>query len=469
MRNSKSGPKTKKRAATLMAAVAWGLGFATSLLSHHAQAQAAPASTSVDNFDDNDVSDWKPFEGKGAILERRISSSRATTGMLSMKMTYTIPAGGYTGVEKILPTPANWSGANALTFAVNGLATGHRFRVQLYDAGSERFEYAFTVGFNGWQQVTIPFNAFMHAGFQPAGAKINNVLDRNGIRGIALIPCDSAGTGAVYIDSMALSGATSATAPATTATPAKPATPATAAKPATPAAPLPPPASTTPSGTIIPLYSYPSPGAWDSVINAKKAYPKVPVLAVVNPNSGPGYAADSAYMAGIAKLTGAGVKAIGYVATTYGNKSVANVEAEISRWRSLYPATTGIFFDEMTNRAGAEAYYKTITNFAHSHGFNVTIGNPGTDVAKSFIGSVDVILVYEAAGLPSTASMGGWHASYDKHNFGIIPYGVAMNRAYVTTVRQTIGYIYLQGDTMPHPWDTVTPYLADLLSALNAG
>jgi hypothetical protein len=205
------------------------------------------------------------------------------------------------------------------------------------------------------------------------------------------------------------------------------------------------------------------------VINAKKAYPRVPVLAVVNPNSGPGYAADSAYMAGIAKLTGAGVKAIGYVATTYGAKSVANVEAEISRWRSLYPATTGIFFDEMTNRAGAETYYKTITNYAHSKGFNVTIGNPGTDVAKSFIGSVDVILVYEAAGLPSTASMGGWHASYDKHNFGIIPYGVGMNRAYVTTVRQTIGYIYLQGDNMPHPWDTVTPYLADLLNALNAG
>jgi hypothetical protein len=53
----------------------------------------------------------------------------------------------------------------------------------------------------------------------------------------------------------------------------------------------------------------------------------VPVylLAVVNPANGPGTAALSDYMAGIAQLTGAGVKVVGYVHTSYGQRAAAEL------------------------------------------------------------------------------------------------------------------------------------------------
>lgn len=39
---------------------------------------------------------------------------------------------------------------------------------------------------------------------------------------------------------------------------------------------------------LLPLYFYPSPGAWDVVDSAASTYPDVTFYAIVNPNSGPG-------------------------------------------------------------------------------------------------------------------------------------------------------------------------------------
>ena len=176
------GSKTMKLAALGIL----GLSLATGLLPRAAQAQSATAT--VDNIDDGDVSDWKDFMGSGGNISHRTSSSRATTGTLSMKLMYAVTQGGYAGVEKIMSTPANWSAASALTMSVNGLGTGHKFRVQIYEAGNERWEYSFPVSFTGWQTVTIPFSSFTRASWQVSGAQVNSVFDRGGIKGIALIP-----------------------------------------------------------------------------------------------------------------------------------------------------------------------------------------------------------------------------------------------------------------------------------------
>ena len=351
----------RTRSTKLVALAVMGLATATSVIPRAARAQSAAAAANVDNIDDGDVSDWKSFVGNGATLERRTSSSRATTGSLSMKMTYAISQGGYGGVEKIFSAPPNWSAANALTMSVNGLGTGHKFRIQVYDAGNERWEYSFPVAFNGWQQVTIPFSSFTRASFQVPGAQVNSVFDRGAVKGMALIPSAGPGTGAVYVDSLAVNGATS---------------PSTPTAPAATPAPTPAPAPATPAGTIIPLYSYPTPGAWDAVIAAKKANPKVPVLAVVNPNTEPGAAPNSSYMSGIAQLISAGIKVIGYVPTTYAKRAPADVQAEIKRWKTLYPNVTGIFLDEMLNKTGAESYYKSLTSFAKSNGFDFATPSP---------------------------------------------------------------------------------------------
>ncbi len=247
--------------------------------------------------------------------------------------------------------------------------------------------------------------------------------------------------------------------------PAAPAaTPAPAGTAAAAAAPA--PAASHP-GTIIPLYTSPAWGDWAAVAATKRAHPSVPVLAVIDPASGPGTAALSEYMAGIAKLTAAGVKVIGYVHTSYGKRAPAEIQADINRWHSLYSGVTGIFLDEMANTPGSEAMYKNATSYAKSHGFDYTIGNPGADGGPSYLGSVDTMLIYESGGLPSTTFLAGWHTAHDRRNFGIIPYGIAsVNPAFVRTAAASCGYVFLSNDQLPNPWDTLPSYLDQLVSVL---
>ena len=270
------------------------------------------------------------------------------------------------------------------------------------------------------------------------------------------------------------SGASSTTAPSatttapTTTTTAPTTTPATTAPAAatTTSAPAPAPAART--GSIVPLYSQPSDPAWAALIAAKKAHASVPVIAVINPNSGPGTAARSDYMAGVGQLTGAGVKVAGYVATGYGKRPVAEVKADIDRWRNLYPEAKAIFFDEMANNPGLESHYSGLTSYAKGKGIDYTIGNPGVDSKPSYVGTVDTILIVESAGLPSADTLAGWHASHSRQAFGIIPHSVpSLDAGFVAMAKSHVGYIFVQNDVMPNPWDTLPPYFDALLAALS--
>src|SRR5437867_9232398 len=76
-------------------------------------------------------------------------------------------------------------------------------------------------------------------------------------------------------------------------------------------------AVTNPTGLVIPLYTYPTDGTWAAVLNAKNLHPTVPIIAVINPNSGPGAASDASYVTGIKAFQAAGIVVLGYVATGY--------------------------------------------------------------------------------------------------------------------------------------------------------
>jgi hypothetical protein len=230
-----------------------------------------------------------------------------------------------------------------------------------------------------------------------------------------------------------------------------------------PGAGRPPVAST---GTIVPLYTNPGDSSWNVVAAAKQAHPTVPVIAVVNPTNGPGPARDAGYAAGIGKLQLVGVTVIGYVATGYTARGIAAVEADIDRWKSFYPALQGIFFDEQSNRRGDEAFYSTVSQYAKSKGLSFTVGNPGADTGPTFVGVVDVGLIYESFGVPGASVLTGWHTGYPRENFGIIPYGATLDHAYVKQAKAYVGYIYVTNDNLPNPWDSVPSYFADLLADL---
>jgi len=191
------------------------------------------------------------------------------------------------------------------------------------------------------------------------------------------------------------------------------------------------------------------------------------VIAIANPSNGPGGSVDAQYTTGVRALQGTGILVIGYVATGYTARGISAVEADIDRWSSFYPFLQGIFFDEQSNRPGDEAFYRTVSQYAKSLGLTLTVGNPGMDTAPTYFGVVDVDLIYESLGVPGDSSLAGWHTSYPRQSFGIIPYGVAtFDPAYVKRVKPYVGYIYLTDDSLPNPWDSLPPYFDDLLAAL---
>jgi len=222
------------------------------------------------------------------------------------------------------------------------------------------------------------------------------------------------------------------------------------------------------TGSIVPLYSYPTASYWSSIIAAKNSHPTVPVVAIVNPNSGPGASVDPNYTTGIANLQAAGITVIGYVPTGYAGRSETLVRNDIDAWKSFYPSVTGIFFDEMSNQLADVAYYQRQDSYARSKGLTYTVGNPGTDTIPEYVGVVNTILVYEDSGLP--ASLPAWYGSYAPSNFGVIPYNIPTldNAAtnFIASARQTIGYIYLTNDNLPNPWDTLPSYFSTLLTDL---
>jgi hypothetical protein len=224
--------------------------------------------------------------------------------------------------------------------------------------------------------------------------------------------------------------------------------------------------STTAAGTIVPLYTDPTDPSWAAIVTAALAHPTVEVVAIVNPADGPGSAKDQDYVTGIASLLAAKIKVIGYVATGYGSHSIASMEAQIDTWKSFYPNVQGIFFDEQANDPTLVSHYQTLSQYAKSKGLSYTVGNPGTDVPTAYIGAVDTMLVYESDGVPTIASLQPWGA-YAPSNFGIIPYKVSsLDATFVKQARQYVRYIYLTQDDLPNPWDSLTPYFANLLAAL---
>src|SRR3989449_8451971 len=93
-------------------------------------------------------------------------------------------------------------------------------------------------------------------------------------------------------------------------------------------------AATSSSGVVIPLYTYPTDGSWAATLQARNAHPNVPIIAVINPNNGPGGSSDSNYVQGVKSFQAAGIIVLGYVATGYASHAMSNLDAQIRSYKN---------------------------------------------------------------------------------------------------------------------------------------
>jgi spherulation-specific family 4 protein/chitobiase/beta-hexosaminidase-like protein/Big-like domain-containing protein len=234
----------------------------------------------------------------------------------------------------------------------------------------------------------------------------------------------------------------------------------------------------TKTGVYVPLYLYPSPAnmnQYNIITAAKLAHPSVPIVVTLNPSGHPGSAIDSNYANAIDNLQTAGVVVIGYVPTIYGSRDMNAVKSDIDKYINWY-GVDGIHLDEVSNDVGFESYYSELTAYGQSHGLRIILGNAGTDVPQSYVGTVDSIGITEGPGYVPQAwlqycilcTTSGWHYNYDKNNFWMQRYNVeTLDTQYVLEASKWVGLLYLTDGVSPVRWDHVPPYFDVLVATLD--
>jgi hypothetical protein len=213
------------------------------------------------------------------------------------------------------------------------------------------------------------------------------------------------------------------------------------------------PTSSEPVKLLVPLYVYPG-AQWDQLIAAANS--GVEIIAIINPSSGPGTRAEAAYGTYMKKMAAAGIDMVGYVHTTYGDRSINDVRNDINIYASQYPGLKGIFIDEASASASDIAYYTQVYQaITAKSGYTNVILNPGTQPDKGYLSISTNVVVFENAGsnfarttFPSyvkCASSAAQKSGYS-YRFGAIAYDVSSSAApaLLASMRnQGIGLVYV--------------------------
>jgi hypothetical protein len=200
------------------------------------------------------------------------------------------------------------------------------------------------------------------------------------------------------------------------------------------------------------------------LIQEKQAYPSVAITAIVNPGNGPGSTVNPVYASWIVKLRDAGITVIGYDYTSYAARSLSSVEADVAAYKHMYDVN-GVFLDEMSNKAGYQSYYSSITSYAHSEGFTLVVGNPGTDVPSSYLGTVDLLLIFENPYLPTTSRLQSITLGQGPSDFALMSYDVSpLATSDVSLMATYASYIYITNGQAPNPYANIPSYMSTLLS-----
>ena len=237
-------------------------------------------------------------------------------------------------------------------------------------------------------------------------------------------------------------------------------------------------------GVLIPAYFYPNNPYSDATVadllNLIRKYRSVPVIVIVNPSNGPGAVEDGNYTAFIRLLKAAGAKVAGYVSTDYAARSEAAVKADVDAWLTLYanarPDT--IFYDEQSYDLGTDnanvLLYKRYTDYCHDRGLWPVICNPGTNQQTAYFETRtgDIIVIHETGSPPSESTLLGnylgGHVDFKGSLRAALVYNQgSLDPALVRTLAKHTQYLYVTGDNLPNPWDSVSAHLGQTMAILS--
>lgn len=224
-------------------------------------------------------------------------------------------------------------------------------------------------------------------------------------------------------------------------------------------------------GLLVPAYQYPTLGTlW---ADCAAAATRVPLVAVLNPASGPGAGVDPTYTSAVGAVRSAGGRVIGYVATFGADAPAESVLAQVDRYRACY-ALDGIFLDIMANDATPAhvAYYQAVRESIRARERDwLVVGNPGTITQEAYVTGADVLCDFEYYGEGYFSwSPEPWAHEYPPRRFAHLLHTLSTAdsmRAAVAHARSLgAGWVYATHDVMWNPYDETPAYWSALVAAL---
>jgi len=202
-------------------------------------------------------------------------------------------------------------------------------------------------------------------------------------------------------------------------------------------------------------------------------------IVIANPNSGPDTALDSNYVTMVSEMKAGGALVLGYVATTYGAKTAATVQAEIDKYYAWY-GVSGIFFDEGSDSCTSVPYYQQQVAYVKTKDPNaLTALNWGTDGRECYLSSSnapDIVVNFEDSysNYLSWSGPATWTANYPPSKFWQLVYAApatqaALDNALSLSRSRRAGWVYITNDVLNNPWDTLpTLWSQEVAATANA-
>lgn len=233
----------------------------------------------------------------------------------------------------------------------------------------------------------------------------------------------------------------------------------------------------------VPAYWDPEPGPgwpgpeWARLLNGAP----IVGMVVINPDSGPGDSPDPAYSNLVQAARARGIKVLGYVYTTYGQRDPQLVRSDVERYYEWYEPD-GIFLDEASTDCDLEReYYRPLYNWikATYGAAQVVALNPGTRTEECYVQASDVLLTFEESCVQDASAndcsnyrdwmLAGWEATYPADRFWHLVYNVPAD--YLPNVlakarSSHVGWVYITSDGGANPWDTLPIYWEQELALL---
>jgi hypothetical protein len=216
---------------------------------------------------------------------------------------------------------------------------------------------------------------------------------------------------------------------------------------------------------LVPTYIYPGGDGrkeWQRLIDAAS---KVEIVAIANPNSGPGSERNLDYAAVFTEARNHGVTLVGYVSTDYGKRPEAEIRNDVDTWIRLYPQIRGFFFDQQPSGSRDTAHFAELRDFVKRKIPDpLVINNPGVLCDEAYlardVSNVTCVFVnyqgFEQFELPATLK------AYDPSRFAAMPYNIPDIETMRTVVKEAIikriGYLYISDAKPPNQWGKLPIY-----------